>query len=49
MSSLSGRVEWGSGLVVGTVGYRPDPVDAPAGGHVLICSSQPDGDIVIDL
>jgi ferredoxin-NADP reductase/MOSC domain-containing protein YiiM len=36
-------------LVVGTVGYRPDPVDAPADGNVLICCSQPDGDIVIDL
>jgi hypothetical protein len=34
---------------VGTVGYRPDPVDAPADGNVLICCSQPDGDIVIDL
>ena len=38
-----------TGLVVGTVGYRPDPVDAPADGNVLICCSQPDGDIVIDL
>jgi MOSC domain-containing protein YiiM/ferredoxin len=38
-----------TGLVVGTVGYRPDPVDAPAAGNVLICCSQPDGDIVIDL
>jgi ferredoxin-NADP reductase/MOSC domain-containing protein YiiM/ferredoxin len=38
-----------SGLVAGTVGYRPDPVDAPADGNVLICCSQPAGDIVIDL
>jgi ferredoxin-NADP reductase/MOSC domain-containing protein YiiM len=38
-----------TGLVAGTVGYRPDPVDAPADGNVLICCSQPDGDIVIDL
>src|ERR1700736_4153741 len=38
-----------TGLVIGTVGYRPDPVDAPADGNVLICCSQPDGDIVIDL
>src|SRR3984893_385982 len=38
-----------TGLVVGTVGYRPDPVDAPADGNVLICCSQPDEDIVIDL
>jgi len=33
----------------GTVGYRPDPVDAPTDGNVLICCSQPEGDIVIDL
>ncbi len=38
-----------TGLVAGTVGYRPDPVDAAADGNVLICCSRPDGDIVIDL
>ncbi|MRG57761.1 MOSC domain-containing protein [Phyllobacterium sp. SYP-B3895] len=38
-----------TGLVAGTVGYRPDPIDAPADGNVLICCSQPKGDIVIDL
>lgn len=38
-----------SGLVAGTVSYRPDPVDAPAEGNVLICCSLPEGDIVIDL
>jgi ferredoxin-NADP reductase/MOSC domain-containing protein YiiM len=38
-----------TGLVAGKVGYRPDPVDAPADGNVLICCSQPDGDVVIDL
>jgi hypothetical protein len=27
----------------------PDPVDEPADGNVLICCSQPEGDIVIDL
>jgi ferredoxin len=36
-------------LVAGTVGYRPDPVDEPADGNVLICCAQPEGDIVIDL
>jgi ferredoxin-NADP reductase len=36
-------------LVAGAVGYRPDPLDAPADGNVLICCSRPDGDIVIDL
>jgi ferredoxin len=38
-----------TGLVAGKVGYRPDPIDAPADGNVLICCSQPEGDIVIDL
>jgi ferredoxin-NADP reductase len=38
-----------SGLVAGTVGYRPDPIDAPADGNVLICCAQPKGDIVLDL
>jgi ferredoxin-NADP reductase/MOSC domain-containing protein YiiM len=38
-----------TGLVAGTIGYRPDPVDAPADGNVLICCSQPVGDVVIDL
>jgi ferredoxin-NADP reductase len=38
-----------SGLVAGTVAYQPDPIDPPAAGNVLICCSQPQGDIVIDL
>ena len=38
-----------TGLVAGTIGYRPEPVDAPAEGNVLICCSQPAGDVVIDL
>jgi len=38
-----------TGLVAGTVGYRPDPVDAPAEGNVLICCAQPATDVVIDL
>ena len=36
-------------LVAGVVGYRPDPVEPPAEGNVLICCSQPQGDIVVDL
>jgi ferredoxin-NADP reductase len=38
-----------TGLVAGKIGYRPDPVDAPANGNVLICCAQPEGDVVIDL
>jgi ferredoxin-NADP reductase len=38
-----------SGLVSGTVAYDPEPLDKPAEGNVLICCSQPTGDVVIDL
>jgi ferredoxin-NADP reductase len=38
-----------TGLVAGTIGYRPDPVDDPADGNVLICCARPEGDVVIDL
>ena len=38
-----------TGLVAGSVCYRPSPLDAPADGNVLICCSQPTSDIVIDL
>jgi hypothetical protein len=38
-----------TGLVAGKIGYRPEPVDAPAEGNVLICCSQPESDLVIDL
>jgi ferredoxin-NADP reductase/MOSC domain-containing protein YiiM len=37
------------GLVAGAVDYRPDPLEAPAQGNVLICCSQPRSDVVIDL
>ncbi len=38
-----------TGLIVGAVNYQPDPVEPPADGNVLICCSQPQDDIVIDL
>jgi ferredoxin-NADP reductase len=38
-----------TGLIIGTVGYRPEPVEPPADGNALICCCQPQGDIVIDL
>jgi ferredoxin-NADP reductase/MOSC domain-containing protein YiiM len=38
-----------SGLVSGAVSYRPDPLDPPAAGDLLICCSQPREDVVIDL
>ena len=38
-----------SGLISGAVSYRPEPLDQPAAGDLLICCSQPQGDVVIDL
>jgi ferredoxin-NADP reductase/MOSC domain-containing protein YiiM len=38
-----------SGLVSGAVDYTPQPLDAPAVGNLLVCCSQPIGDVVIDL
>jgi ferredoxin-NADP reductase/MOSC domain-containing protein YiiM len=38
-----------SGLVAGVVAYRPDPLEPPVYGNVLICCSRPVGDVVIDL
>jgi ferredoxin-NADP reductase/MOSC domain-containing protein YiiM/ferredoxin len=38
-----------SGLVSGQVKYGPEPLDKPAEGNVLVCCSQPAGDVVIDL
>jgi ferredoxin-NADP reductase/MOSC domain-containing protein YiiM len=38
-----------SGLVAGKVGYHPDPIDLPAEGNLLICCSQPENDVVLDL
>jgi ferredoxin-NADP reductase len=38
-----------SGLVSGAVAYGPQPLDMPADGNLLVCCSQPIGDVVIDL
>jgi ferredoxin-NADP reductase/MOSC domain-containing protein YiiM/ferredoxin len=38
-----------SGLISGRVTYQPDPLDPPAQGNLLICCSQPQADMVIDL
>jgi ferredoxin len=36
-------------LISGAVEYRPEPLEPPAEGNVLICCSRPRGDIEIDL
>jgi ferredoxin-NADP reductase len=38
-----------TGLISGSAIYRPDPVEPPASGNLLICCSQPQGDIALDL
>jgi MOSC domain-containing protein YiiM/ferredoxin-NADP reductase/ferredoxin len=38
-----------SGLISGAVAYQPQPLDAPSRGNLLICCSQPAGDVVVDL
>jgi hypothetical protein len=38
-----------TGLISGSVNYQPDPVEPPAAGNLLICWSQPQSDIVLDL
>jgi ferredoxin-NADP reductase len=38
-----------SGLVLGAATYQPEPLEKPADGNVLICCSQPSGDVVLDL
>jgi ferredoxin-NADP reductase/MOSC domain-containing protein YiiM/ferredoxin len=38
-----------SGLLSGAVAYSPEPVDPPAAGNVLICSTRPRDAVVLDL
>ena len=38
-----------SGLISGRVTYRPEPLQAPADGNVLICCCQPQEEVVVDL
>ncbi|MBU2669093.1 MOSC domain-containing protein [Actinoplanes bogorensis] len=38
-----------TGLLSGEVAYSTEPIDPPAEGNVLICSSRPTGPVVLDL
>jgi ferredoxin-NADP reductase/MOSC domain-containing protein YiiM len=38
-----------SGLLSGAVTYAPEPIDEPPAGSLLICCSEPDGDLAVDL
>jgi ferredoxin len=36
-------------LLSGRVSYRPDPLEPPAEGSVLICCARPDSELVLDM
>ena len=38
-----------SGLISGQVSYRPEPLEPPAEGNLLICCSQPLEEVIVDL
>jgi ferredoxin-NADP reductase len=38
-----------TGLVGGSITYQPEPIERPAPGNALVCCSQPETDIILDL
>jgi ferredoxin-NADP reductase/MOSC domain-containing protein YiiM len=38
-----------TGLIGGSITYNPEPLERPAAGNVLVCCSQPDAGITLDL
>jgi ferredoxin-NADP reductase/MOSC domain-containing protein YiiM len=38
-----------TGLISGSIKYQPEPLDVPAPGNVLVCCSQPDANVTLDL
>jgi ferredoxin-NADP reductase len=38
-----------TGLISGSITYTPEPLERPAPGNVLVCCSQPDADVTLDL
>ena len=38
-----------TGLIAGSVGYNPEPLERPATGNVLVCCSQPNAAVTLDL
>jgi ferredoxin len=38
-----------TGLISGSVTYRPEPLESPVPGNVLVCCAQPDADVILDL
>lgn len=38
-----------TGLIGGSITYSPEPLERPAHGNVLVCCSQPDANVTLDL
>lgn len=38
-----------TGLIGGSVSYNPSPLEKPAPGNVLVCCSQPEANVILDL
>jgi ferredoxin-NADP reductase/MOSC domain-containing protein YiiM len=38
-----------TGLIGGSVHYNPEPLERPAQGNVLVCCSQPEANVILDL
>jgi len=36
-------------LIGGSISYDPEPIERPTSGNVLVCCSQPDADVTLDL
>ena len=38
-----------TGLIAGSIAYNPEPLEGPAPGNVLVCCSQPNAGVTLDL
>ena len=38
-----------TGLISGSITYQPEPLERPGPGNVLVCCSQPDADVILDV
>jgi ferredoxin-NADP reductase/MOSC domain-containing protein YiiM/ferredoxin len=38
-----------TGFISGSITYQPEPIERPAPGNVLVCCSQPNADVTLDL
>jgi ferredoxin-NADP reductase/MOSC domain-containing protein YiiM len=38
-----------TGLISGSIDYHPEPLERPAPGNVLVCCSQPNANVILDL